>query len=149
MARRPGPDFTYGTLEVKDDATLTLSSGPYAFNRVIIKEDTEIHLDLTGGPIIFDVVDYLEFKEGIDMMITSGAGNASDFVVRIGDQALFKESGEYLGTYFGFGATLAQMEVKENATLLGALYGDDVKVKENATVTGMPSLEAYLAFFGL
>lgn len=82
-----GPDITidagesyslapgsYGILEVKDDATLTLTSGSYAFNRVIIKEDTEIHLDLTGGPIIFDVVDYLEFKEGIDMMITSGAG---------------------------------------------------------------------------
>ena len=64
-------------------------------------------------------------------------------------QALFKEDGQYLGTYFGCGATLAQMEVKENATLRGALYGDDVKVKENATVIGMPSLEAYLAFFGL
>ena len=54
-----------------------------------------------------------------------------------------------MGTYFGFGATLAQMEVKENATLVGALDGDDVKVKENATVIGMPSLETYLAFFGL
>ena len=140
---------SYGIVEVKEDATLSLISGEYAFNQVIIKENTEILLNLTGGPIIFDVVNYLEFKENITMLVTSGVGDASDFVVRIGDQALFKEDGQYLGTYFGFGATLAQMEVKENATLRGALYGDDVKVKENATVIGMPSLEAYLAFFGL
>ena len=43
---------------------------------------------------------------------------------------------------------MAQMEVKENATLCGALYRDKVKVKENATVIGMPSLQAYLAFLG-
>jgi len=140
---------SYGRVEVKENGVLTLTSGQYAFNQVIIKKDTNIYLDLTAGPIIFDVVDYLEFKENIVMVVTSGAGDASDFVVRIGDQALFKEGGQYLGTYFGFGATLAQMEVKENAILRGALYGDDVMVKENAVVIGMPSLEAYLAFFGL
>ena len=140
---------SYGRVEVKEKGVLTLTSGKYAFNQVIIKEDTNIYLDLTGGPIIFDVVDYLAFKENIIMLVTSGTGDASDFVVRIGDQAVFKEGGQYLGTYFGFGATLAQMEVKENAILRGALYGDDVKVKENALVIGMPSLEAYLAFFGL
>lgn len=137
---------SYGIVEVKEYATLCLTTGEYAFNRVIIKEYTEIYLDLSGGPIIFDVVDDLEFKENIAMV---ASGDPSDFVVRIGDKAIFKESGLYLGTHFGFGATLAQMEVKEYATLRGALYGDDVKVKEWATVVGMPSLEAYLAFFGL
>ena len=157
-----GPDITtevgetyeltpgsYGRVEVKEDGFLTLTSGHYAFDQLIIKEDTNIYLYLDDGPIILDVVDYLEFKENIVMAVTSGTGDASDFVVRLGDQALFKEGGQYLGTYFGFGATLAQMEVKENAILRGGLYGDDVMVKENALVIGMPSLEAYLALFGL
>ena len=137
---------SYGIVEVKEYANLCLTTGEYAFNRVIIKEYAEIYLDLTGGPIIFDVVDDLEFKENIAM---SSSGDPSDFMVRIGDKALFKESGLYLGAYFGFGAILAEMEVKEYATLYGALYGDNVKVKEGATVIGMPALEAYLAFFGL
>jgi len=88
------------------------------------------------------------FLDGSGPLITDNFAQW-DFRGTAGGQTLFKEDGQYLGTYFGLGATLAQMEVKENATLCGALHGDDVKVKENATVIGLPSLETYLAFLGL
>lgn len=138
---------SYGTVEVKENSTLNLSSGSYAFDEIRIKEGTTINLNIVGGdPIIFDAVTVLEFKENIVMNVIGGT--AADVVIRVEDQAQFKEDGQYLGTYFGFEAANAEMHVKENSTLLGALYGDTVEVKENAVVTGMPASSVYLSFFG-
>jgi hypothetical protein len=140
------PD-SYGTVEVKENATLNLSSGSYAFDEIRIKEGTTINLNIVGGaPVIFDAVTVLEFKENIVMNVIGGT--AADVVVRVEDQAQFKEDGQYVGTYFGFEAANAEMHVKENSTLVGALYGDVVEVKENAVVTGMPASAVYLSFFG-
>jgi hypothetical protein len=142
----------YGNVDVRENATLNLYSNPngdnkYAFVQFTIKESTIINLDVSNGPIVFDAVDRLEFKENIVMNVIGG-GNAMDFVVRVADWAMFKEDGQYVGTYFGFGADNAEMHVKENSTLTGALYGDVVEVKENTEVYGMPAIGAYLAFFG-
>ena len=41
------------------------------------------------------------------------------------------------------------LEAGEHTYLTGALYGNDVEVDEDSTITGMPSVAAYLAFFGL
>lgn len=147
----------YGDVQVKENATLNLRSlydggdpeanyNKYAFVKFTIKESSTINLDVSNGPIVFDAVNNLEFKENIVMNVTGG-GNAEDFVVRVANQAMFKEDGQYVGTYFGFGADNAEMHVKENSTLTGALYGDIVEVKENTVVHGKPAKSAYLAFF--
>jgi hypothetical protein len=137
---------SYGTVEIKENATVNLSSGDYAFDELRIKEGTTINLDVSGGPVVVDAVTVLEFKENIKMYVTGGS--AADFVVRVENQAQFKEDGQYLGTYFGFESALAEMHVKENSTLTGALYGDVVEVKENSVVNGMPASAVYLSFFG-
>ena len=137
---------SYGDVEVKENATLNLSSGQYAFLQFQIKEWATINADVSGGPIVFDAVNDLEFKENITMDVFGGT--AADIVVRVENQAQFKEHGDYLGTFFGFEASLAQMHVKEHATLTGALYGDQVEVKEHTEVHGMPAVDVYLSFFG-
>lgn len=148
---------SYGIVEVKENAILNLRSLPddnnsetnenkYAFLEFTIKEGATINVDVTNSAVVFDAVDLLEFKEDIAMNVTGGT--AADFVVRVQNQAQFKRDGQYLGTYFGFEASLAQMHVKENSTLTGALYGDTVEVKENSVVNGMPATAAYLSFFG-
>lgn len=137
---------SYGTVQVKEDATLNLSSGDYAFESITIKENSTINVNVSGGPVVFDAVDVLEFKENIVMNVIGGT--AADFVVRVQDVATFKEDGQYLGTYFGFEAANAEMHVKENSTLTGALYGDEVEVKENTLINGMPATSVYLSFFG-
>ena len=140
------PDTSYGTVEVKENATLCLSTGSYAFDEFHIKEGATINLDVGMGPIVVDAVTVLEFKENVEMNVIGGS--AADVVFRVQDQAQFKEDGVYVGTYFGFEASNAQMHVKENSTLTGALYGDVVEVKEHAEVHGMPAESVYLSFFG-
>jgi hypothetical protein len=137
---------SYGNVLVKENSTLNLSSGKYAFLSFQIKERSTINLDVSGGAIVFDAVDNLQFKENVVMNVSGGT--AADFVVRVQDQAQFKEDGEYLGTYFGFEASQAEMQVKENSTLQGALYGDEIQVKEHSVVNGMPASDVYLSFFG-
>ena len=138
---------SYGTLQVGQNATLNLRSGSYAFDDVNIDEGVTIYLDLTGGPIIFDVVNDLEYQENVTM-VAYGA-TAADFAVRVQGEAEFDEQGQYLGTYFTLRSSGDELEAGENTTLTGGLYGMQVEVDEETTIIGMPSVAAYLAFFGL
>ena len=61
----------------------------------------------------------------------------------------FDELGQYRGTYFSLRSSGDELEPGENTTLTGALFGTQVEVDEDSTIIGMPSVEAYLAFFGL
>jgi cytoskeletal protein CcmA (bactofilin family) len=142
------PPGSYGTLQVGQNATLNLISGSYAFNEVSIDEDATVNLMVTGGnPIVLDVVNDLEFEENVTMVVIGGT--AADIAIRVQSGAEFDEQGQYLGTYFALRSSGDELEPGENTTLNGGLYGMDVEVDEETTISGMPSVDAYLAFFGL
>ena len=50
----------------------------------------------------------------------------------------------YLGTYL---APDAIVELGENATLQGALYGQKLNINKGATVTGEPALGPFISLF--
>ena len=139
---------SYGSLEVEEDATLNLSSGYYAFNDFSVDDHATINLMVTGGkPIVIDVVNDLEFEEYVHMVVIGGT--AADIAFRVQDEAEFEEWGVYLGTYFTLRSSGDELEVGGDTTLTGGLYGMDVEVDDDSTIIGMPSVAAYLAFFGL
>ena len=103
---------------------------------------------VTGGnPIVLDVVNDLEFEENVTMVVIGGT--AADIAIRVQGGAEFDEQGQYLGTYFALRSSGDELEPGENTTLNGGLYGMDVEVDEETTISGMPSVDVYLAFFGL
>ena len=127
---------------------MNLSSGSYAFLDVSIDENATIYLTvIDGNPIVLDVVNDLEFEENVTMVVIDGTG--ADIAVRVQGEAEFEEWGQYQGTYFTFRSSGDELEPGENTTLTGGLYGMEVEVDEETTIIGMPSVGAYLAFFGL
>lgn len=118
---------SYGELLGKAGVTLNLSSGQYAFDRFHIGEDSIVNFDLRGGTITIDVVGNLQLNEEVQMF---SGGDVSDIVFRVQRKTKLKEGGQYLGIYQG----LEDIKLKETSTLEGALVGQKVEVKENASV---------------
>lgn len=130
----------YGELEVKERAVLTLRSGRYAFQEFQVGQGATVNLDLSGGHIIIDVVEKLELKEGVGMVVVSATGSAADVMFRVQEKVELKEGGKYLGTYLGVGA---QIEVSQGSSLEGALYGAKVAAKEGSSIIGEPALGVF------
>ena len=97
----PNPG-AYGSLQVKEDATINFSTGQYSFSDIQIKERSTVNFDLASGPVYIDVAGDVQFKENVQMVITSGTGTASDIKFRVERDLQFKELGQFKGKYMVF-----------------------------------------------
>lgn len=97
----PSPG-AYGSLQVKEDATINFSTGQYSFSDIQIKERSIVNFDLSSGPVYIDVFGDVQFKEDVQMVITSGTGTAADIKFRIERNLQFKELGQFKGKYMVF-----------------------------------------------
>ncbi|MFO8009481.1 MAG: PKD domain-containing protein [Dehalococcoidia bacterium] len=139
------PPGNYGKLTVKQNAALTLSSGTYAFDSIELAKNGTLNLDVSDGTILIDVPGDVEMKQNVQMAIVSASGDASDVLVRIGGGSVkLHNGGTYVGTFL---APYATIEVKNNVTLEGALYGDEVELKNGTDVTGSPAVELFGSLF--
>jgi len=130
---------SYGKLRVREGATLILSSGHYAFTDVKVGPSAQLLLDLSLGALLFDVSGDLSLKELTQMEIISETGTAADILFRVtGEEVDLRDGGHFLGTFL---APNAVIELHEDASLIGALFGWEVDVEQRTTVVGMPALE--------
>ena len=130
---------SYGKLRVREGATLILSSGHYAFTDVKVGPSAQLLLDLSLGALLFDVSGDLSLKELTQMEIISETGTAADILFRVtGEEVDLRDGGHFLGTFL---APHAVIELHEDASLIGALYGWEVDVEQRTTVVGMPAVE--------
>ena len=126
----------YAKLEVKDGATLTLSSGHYRFEEIKVQKEVNLIFDLTAGPVTLDVTDKIDLGEGVTMSVIGGA--ATDILIRsTGESVKLKKEGTFLGTFL---APNADIDLSEESSLTGALFGKKVDIKKGAHVTGAPAL---------
>ena len=137
------PPGSYGKLTIKEGAALTLAAGTYAFERVNVEKGATVTAALAGGNLLVDVVKDLELKENVRMTVTGGSAGNVLFRVQGGRVALGK-AGSYLGTYL---APDANVELGEEATLQGALYGQKLHIKKSSTITGEPALGRFISLF--
>lgn len=133
----------YGSLTVREGATLVLPAGNYAFDWVNVEKGARVRADLQGGNLVVDVVNELALKDNVRMTVTGGSAANILFRVQGGRIALAK-AGSFLGTYVGPSAVT---RLGEGATLHGALYGWKVIIKKDATLIGEPAVDLFVSQF--
>jgi cytoskeletal protein CcmA (bactofilin family) len=93
----------YGELRLKQNATLTLSAGQYAFEKIKVDKNSDIDLDLTNGTITVDVAEDIKFQKSVTMAITSQVGSASDVKFRAQSSIDVHKDNVLLGTFLSLG----------------------------------------------
>lgn len=141
MVLMPGQ---YGRLIQLPQSTTHLSSGEYTFQSVELRQYANMAFDLTGGPIIINVVGDLQTERSTSMSIESGTGGAEDILFKVDRALTLGEKGNYLGTYVvpNFETTL-----ETKATLEGALYGQTVHIGQTAKINGNPATSLLSTLF--
>jgi len=132
----------YGKLKAKEKATLNLSGGEYLFEEFDLQKNVTLNLDVSAGPIIIGVEKTVDLHEGVEMTCT---GAASDVLFQVaGNHVQLHKNGTYLGTFL---APQAHIDLHEDSTLTGALYGDKVQVKKQSTIIPAPAISLFVAIF--
>ncbi len=135
----------YGTVKVLDDATLTLQSGEYYLYELETTKRAAIQFDLTNGPVVIRVVDEIHMGSQTMMSIISDTGSAADILfMALGGEVKFNSDGHFLGTYL---AHQAEMELNRRSVLEGALYGNEIGLRQEATIIGNPALDLFISIF--
>ncbi|MGB5661232.1 MAG: PKD domain-containing protein, partial [Thermoanaerobaculia bacterium] len=137
---------SYGRLETGAGAILELSSGRYRFERFMLLKDSQIRLDLTGGPVIVDVTNRMRIGRRSRMVITSAVGGAEDiFFQKQGPgRVRLKKGGRYLGTFL---APDADLKLGRWSILEGALYGRESNSKVGSELTQRPAIDVFISLF--
>ena len=87
----------YGHLRTRPGAVLALSAGRYRFRSFTLGKDSEIQLDLSGGPVIVDSVGRLRMKRRARMIIVSAAGDPTQILFQVGsDRSVKIGKGDWL-----------------------------------------------------
>lgn len=137
---------SYGVLRGRKGSTLELSSGTYEFQRFKVDRESTINLDLSGGPIIIDVIDRLRLGRRTRVVVTSAVGGAEDILVQFAGRrrGKIKRDSEVLGTFL---APDADLRVGRGTLLEGGIYGRKVKVHRRAEITANPALVPFISLY--
>ena len=127
---------SYGQLTVKKSAYLTLNSGHYAFQKIVVEDDATVHLEQSSGPIWIDVADVVIMGKGMHM---TSSGSAENILFRVLGAVELLEYGSFLGTFLG--SSNSDIKLGHDAVLIGALFGQKIDVKERAQLIGAPALD--------
>ena len=142
------PPDAYEVVKVKQGARLILSGqqphSQYVFNKFEMEKGTSLHFDLSRGPIVIDVAENLEFKGNVLFEIFL-EGDARDILFRAaGHRVDLKGSSTYEGTFL---APNAEVNLADDALLLGAPYGKKVDIGQRVHITGKPARDLFALLF--
>lgn len=137
------PPGAYKKLVVEENAVLTLMAGAYSFEEFKVEKDGIVNLSLGGSTVVVKVKKNVELQDRAQMVLLSGSAEDVLFLVAEGNVKLKKE-GAYIGTFI---APEGHIDLEDDATLTGGLYGEKVHIKKQATLTGAPAVALYLSIF--
>ncbi|NOZ75626.1 MAG: DUF5011 domain-containing protein [FCB group bacterium] len=124
----------YGKVEVKDKGKLTLSGGEYHFKSLKLKKKARLRIENASQVLI---VERLKAEKQSYIGPADGALiGPSSIIFYIagegGDEHNKVELGERSQIYATIYAPTSKIEVKKEAELMGALYGQEVKVDKKS-----------------
>ena len=137
----PLPPGSYGDVKVKKKGTLQLENGTYIFKKLVVEDRGTIEMNVTGGPILIKVEKDVDLKKETSMVAVGAApasSGAEDILFQVaGSRVKLGKDGSYLGTFL---APEGHMDLKDDATLDGAMFGEKVHLKKRSKITGNPAL---------
>ncbi len=120
---------SYGKLDVKADAFLTLAAGDYSFQKLDL--DKNVQLNITG-PTVIRVVDDVKIQDQGRIQ-----GTATDLLVISGKNVDLHKNGVYVGSFMAPNGTV---KLHHGSQFSGLLYGQRVDVDQNSTVSGAAAI---------
>lgn len=94
---------SYGELRLKQNATLDLVAGQYAFEKVTVDKDSNINFNLTDGQIVVDIAGSLKFQKKVTTAISSLIGSPSDVKFRAQSSIDLHKDATLVGTFLSLG----------------------------------------------
>lgn len=128
---------SYRNVTLEKNATLILEEGLYHFRKLSADEDASLEFE---GPTIVNVEKNIECKKGLEMSGT----DAENVLIQCdgGTVKLESDSGGDKSTILGtFVAPNATIQVGKNASITGALFGEEVVLEEDTSLTGVIALD--------
>lgn len=124
LALAPG---SYGTVKVKDKATLLLSAGEYFMKTLDTDLSAILSIDVSGGPVKIHVVSELSFDEKVKVKITGAdaATNKVTFITLQKSKANIGKSATVQGTLI---AQNAQVHFSTGDKFKGSVFAKAISV---------------------
>lgn len=123
----------YGSVQVKERATLKLTTGEYYFDELEIEEDAELVADVTCGPVSVYTRYELDFENDSKVTLLPLGDSESHELYFFSKQTKeldidsdAKVSGSIIAPY-------AEVEIGEKAWFKGSISADEIVVKKHAT----------------
>jgi PKD repeat protein len=126
----------YANLKVEKNAAVELS-GIYTLKKFEAGNDAAIYI---SGPTVIYVEKEVKIQDRVTMF-----GNPTDLLVIVAGKDIdFEKESQVIGTYI---APNTKIELHDNASITGALYGKQINIKKKATVLGAPAIGLYIDTF--
>jgi RHS repeat-associated protein len=121
---------SYGRVEVKDGATVHLSSGDYYFVEFDTDEFARVIFTITGDPAIINVIEKLDIDEDVDMQIIGGGTRDVYFNYSGTKEIEIENRGLLLGT---LNAPRAKVEFEKGSRLEGAVHARKIYLEKDVS----------------
>jgi cytoskeletal protein CcmA (bactofilin family) len=134
------PPGTYGKLDLKQSATLALMAGTYNFEQIDAALRAAFKLDVRQGPLKLNVLGNVSVGQEVKFLPQAAPGDSAALKILLqveGTRAGLDRKTEFVGTIL---APEAVIDVGQQVTITGALYGRRVQVSADSTVAGAPAV---------
>jgi len=132
--------FTYATSNdnasagvgttISTKGSITLTAGDYYFTSITLKNGADLTIDTSAGPVNIFLTGGIDFKNGSTIDVT---GSPTDFSIYSNSTSKidFKHSSEFEGFVY---APFADIDIKNSASVYGAIWGSSVDIKNSGTL---------------
>jgi FlgD Ig-like domain/Right handed beta helix region len=118
---------SYGKVIVGDYATLKLSAGNYCFDVLETKSESELQIDVSGGPVTITVMTSLKLGKKLEMSVSAGeAGSSAITFNALQSTKVLIDKGSYvLGSFI---APNAEVFLSKNVSFRGSICAKSITV---------------------
>jgi len=121
---------SYGDVIVRRGGSLTLSSGLYYMNRLLVRIDASLSLDIQDNSVGINVVENLLFGINSTIHTSDNKSTSVTFSSLQSDRINIKNGSHVIGTII---APNAEVRLRRNSIFKGSIYADIIDVKKDAS----------------
>ena len=124
---------SYGKVKVEKNGTLELTSGTYFFEKLELKKEATLSVDVTAGAVEVNVVGKVELdKQAAGALVSAGEASSRLFTVNSleNENIELKKGSVFLGTII---APEAKVKIEKEAFFKGVICAEEIDVKKDVT----------------
>ena len=124
---------SYGKVKVEKNGTLELTSGTYFFEKLELKKEATLSVNLAAGAVEVNVLKKVKLdKKAAVVLVSAGSAGSRLFTVNSleNKKIELKQESVFLGTLI---APDAKVKIEKDAFFKGAISAEEIDVKKDVT----------------